>query len=179
MTVQRRELGERLALVLTEHGMQRMTARVIGAFLMTERAMLTQGEVAEELGAGAGSVSSAVKTLIGTGQLERVPVPSSRREHYRLRDDAWPALFSRHNEAISALWGAIQQALAETERDSVAHRRLQQMHDFYGFVFAELPELLAKWERKRAAGTPGNLATTTEPTVGTRAEQVAQADRSK
>lgn len=153
MTEERQELGERLAVVLTEHGMQRMTARVMGTFLVTEQPTLTQGEVADKLAAGAGSVSSAIKTLIGTGQLERVPVTGSRREHYRLRDDAWPALFTRQNEAINALWTALQQALSETEPDSLARARLQEMHDFYGFILAEIPELLEKWKRTRATET--------------------------
>ncbi len=71
------------------HGLQRMTARVLAALLFTEQPTLTMGELAEQLRASPGAISAATKMLTSVGLAERVPAPGSRRDHYRLRDDAW------------------------------------------------------------------------------------------
>ena len=43
------EAAEQLALVLTNHGLQRMTARVLSALLFTEQPTITAGELADQL----------------------------------------------------------------------------------------------------------------------------------
>lgn len=147
---QRRQGAEQLALVLTEHGMQRMSARVMAAFLFTEQLTLTQGELAEELGASAGSVSGAVKMLHSLGLVERVPAAGSRRDHFRLRDDAWAALFSSQNEAMEEMLAAARTGIEATGADSPARRRLEQMREFHEFVLAAIPDLIEQWQRRSA-----------------------------
>lgn len=148
-THDRRQVAERLALVLAERGMQRMTARVMAVFIFTERPTLTQGEVAEELGASTGSVSGAIKMLTSVGLVERVPATSSRRDHHRLRDDAWATLFSRQNEAMAAMTEVAALGVEVTREGGPARRRLEQMRDFYEFLLAELPALVERWQRQR------------------------------
>ncbi|ASU84013.1 MarR family transcriptional regulator [Nocardiopsis gilva YIM 90087] len=137
-----------MALILTDGGMQRMTARVLAAFLFTEQPTLTQGEVAEELGVSAGSVSGAIKMLTTVGLLERVPVANSRRDHHRLRKDAWATLFTKQNHIVGAMQEAARAGLEATGEDSIAGQRLKRMHDFYAFLFDQLPELLDRWYRE-------------------------------
>ena len=55
---------------------------------------MTMGELAEQLQASAGAISRAIKMLTSVGLVERVPTPASRRDHYRLRDNAWALLFT-------------------------------------------------------------------------------------
>ena len=88
------EAAEQLALVLATHGLQRMTARVLAALLFTEQAVMTMGELADQLQASAGAISGAIKMLTAIGLVEQVPAPASRRDHFRLRDDAWAILFT-------------------------------------------------------------------------------------
>jgi DNA-binding transcriptional regulator GbsR (MarR family) len=149
VTDSRPNAGEQLALVLTDHGMQRMNARVLAALLTTERETLTQGELAEELEVAAGSVSGAVKQALGVGLVERVHVAGSRREHYRLRDDAWARLFTRQNEATEAVLAAARAAREAADEDGPARRRLDDMCGFYDYLLAELPALLDRWRALR------------------------------
>ena len=144
-----RDAAERFALKLTDSGLQRMSARVLAAFLFTEQDTLTMGEVAEELGVSAGSVSAALKSLGGVGLIERVPAPGSRREHYRLRDDAWATLFTSQNTVIQVMMDAARDGIAATSRTSPAWHRLRQMGGFYEFLLAEIPALLDKWQRQQ------------------------------
>ncbi|KUH85022.1 MarR family transcriptional regulator [Mycobacterium sp. GA-1999] len=141
------EAAERLALVLTDHGLQRMTARVLSTLLCTEQSAMTAGELADRLQASSGAISGAVKMLTSVGLVERVPVPASRRDHYRLRDDAWATLYTAQNDVIGAMQAAADDAIAVTGRDSTAGQRLTQMRDFYAFLMDELPALLDRWRQ--------------------------------
>jgi DNA-binding transcriptional regulator GbsR (MarR family) len=142
------EAAEELALVLANHGLQRMTARVLATLLFTEQASMTMGELADRLQASAGAVSGALKMLTSVGLAERVPAPGSRRDHYRLRDDAWATLFTNQNVVISAMQAAAEAGIAATEPDSIARHRLTRMHDFYDFLLGEIPALLNRWEQQ-------------------------------
>ena len=149
------DVAEQLALVLTTLGMQRMTARVLAALLFTEQPTMTMGELADRLQASSGGISGALKMLTSVGLAERVPAPSSRRDHYRLRDNAWAVLFTNQNVTISAMQEAADAGIAVTGPDSLARQRLTQMRDFYAFLLGEIPALLERWRQQSAsaAGT--------------------------
>jgi DNA-binding transcriptional regulator GbsR (MarR family) len=140
--------AEELALVLANHGLQRMTARVLATLLFTEQPTMTMGELAERLQASAGAISGAVKMLTSVGLVERVPVPGSRRDHYRMRDNAWAVMYTNQNEVLAALQKSAEAGIAVTGTDSLAGRRLTQMRDFYDFLLGEIPALLERWHQK-------------------------------
>ncbi|WP_280834587.1 GbsR/MarR family transcriptional regulator [Mycolicibacterium frederiksbergense] len=141
--------AEQLALTLTNHGMQRMTARVLATLLFTEQSSVTMGELADTLNASAGAISGALKMLTSVGLAERVPAPASRREHFRLRDDAWAILFTNQNETIRAMQDAADAGLAVAEAQGPARQRLTEMRDFYAFLMAEIPAVLERWQQRR------------------------------
>ena len=145
------DVAEQLALVLTTLGMQRMTARVLAALLFTEQPTMTMGELADRLQASSGGISGALKMLTSVGLAERVPAPFSRRDHYRLRDNAWAVLFTNQNVTISAMQEAADAGIAATGPDSLARQRLAQMRDFYAFLLGEIPALLERWRQQSAS----------------------------
>ena len=142
------EVAEELALVLATLGMQRMTARVLATLLFTEQPTMTMGELADRLQASSGGISGALKMLTSVGLAERVPAPSSRRDHYRLRDNAWAVLFTNQNVTISAMQAAADAGISATGPDSLARQRLTQMRDFYSFLLGEIPALLDRWHQR-------------------------------
>ncbi|MDF5755173.1 helix-turn-helix domain-containing protein [Spongiactinospora sp. TRM90649] len=142
------QAAERLALTLIEGGLQRMAARTLAVFLFTEQDGVTAGEIATRLEASAGSVSGAIKSLLTVGLIERLPSPGSRREHYRLRDDAWATLFTSQNAVIQAMLQAAAVGIAVTAEDDPAHQRLARMYAFYEFLLGELPALLHRWHQR-------------------------------
>ncbi|MFD0775678.1 GbsR/MarR family transcriptional regulator [Streptomonospora algeriensis] len=148
---ERRETAEQLALTLSEHGMQRMAARVMAAVIFTEQPTLTQGELAEELAVSTGAVSGAITMLTSVGLVERVPAAGSRRDHYRMRDDAWARLFSRQNEVLEAMVRMGRRGVEVTAEDGCARSRLEEMRDFYEFMLGEFPALIERWHRHREA----------------------------
>ncbi|MEV0775899.1 GbsR/MarR family transcriptional regulator [Streptomyces sp. NPDC050433] len=149
---QLREGAERLALTLTESGMQRTTARVMTALLFSQQETMTAADLCEELKISSGAVSGAVKQLIPTGMIERVPAPGSRRDHYRFRDHAWATLMGNQNTLLDSMWNAAAEGIKAAGKESVAGRRLDEMQDFYGFMQREMAALIDKWREGYDAG---------------------------
>lgn len=142
------EVAERLALALNQNGMQRMVARVLAAFLFSDRDSVTAAELGEQLGASAGSISGAITMLRTVGLIEPAPVPGSRRAHYRMRDDAWATMMSSQNAMVRVMQDIAAAGVARTPPDSPAARRLEKMRDFYAYLFAELPALIDRWREQ-------------------------------
>jgi DNA-binding MarR family transcriptional regulator len=148
------EVAERLALALNQAGMQRMVARVMTAFLFSDRESVTAGELGEQLEASAGSISAAITMLRTVGLIEPSPAPGSRRAHYRMRDNAWATLMTSQNAIFAVMQDAAEAGLAATAPGSRAAARLREMSSFYSYLLAELPELLHRWQKSRSDPTP-------------------------
>ncbi|GAA0961209.1 GbsR/MarR family transcriptional regulator [Actinocorallia libanotica] len=147
--------AERMALTLSQNGLQKATARVLSALLFAEDDSVTAPELAERLTLSSGSVSGALKALLTVGLIERVPAPGSRREHYRLREGAWAVLMSTQNTVVQAMFEAADEGIAAAGRDTLAARRLAEMRDFYSFMFRELPTLVDRWQAERTRRAQG------------------------
>ncbi|MDX8054289.1 MarR family transcriptional regulator [Lentzea sp. BCCO 10_0798] len=145
---ERREAAEHLALTLVGAGMQRMGARALAAFLFAEKDTLTAGDLAEELGVSAGSVSGAIKMVAQMGLIERIHVAGSRREHFRMRDNAWTTLYSRQHSVVDDVLRAVEKGV-DAVGPGRAHDRLEYMRDFYTFLLNEAPMLVERFERQR------------------------------
>ncbi|AXI78826.1 GbsR/MarR family transcriptional regulator [Peterkaempfera bronchialis] len=141
--------AERLALVLTQAGMQRMAARVMCALLYTDQETTTAGELCEQLGASAGAVSGALKSLVSLDLAERVPAPGDRRDHYRLRPDGWAVMSSSQNRLLDVMVQAAEEGIQAAGEESVAGLRLREMRDFYAYMQRELPALIDRWHEQR------------------------------
>ncbi|KUI17725.1 MarR family transcriptional regulator [Mycobacterium lehmannii] len=147
-----RAAAEELASVLSTHGMQRMTARVLAALVFTEQPAMSMRELAEQLQASSGAISGALKMLVAVGVVERAPAPGSRRDHFRLRDDAWAVQYTKHNEALSSVLVAAEAGIAATEEGTLSRHRITQMRDFYVFLMQEIPAVLDRWRARSDAG---------------------------
>lgn len=90
--------------------------------------------------------------LTSVGLVERAPAPASRRDHYRLRDNAWAVLYTNQNDVLDAMLTAAEAGIAATPKKSPARQRLTEMRDFYEFLLGEIPSLLQRWQ-ERPRGT--------------------------
>lgn len=122
-----------------------MPARVLAALLFSSAETITAPEIAAQLSASPGTISTTIRTLDRTGLVERVAVPGSRREHFRFPADGWVRLMSTQNDALNHMATAAHQGLAAVPTDSPAGRRLTDMAGFYAYLTQELPALLERW----------------------------------
>jgi hypothetical protein len=142
------ELAESFALTMAQNGMQKATARVLAALVFSPDATMTAGELAEQLRLSSGSISGAIKQLTPIGLIERAPAPGSRRDHFRVRRGAWATLMGGQNAIFDVMQRAARDGIDIAGADSVAGRRLAEMHDFYGYLATELPALIDRWHQR-------------------------------
>ncbi|GHE98963.1 transcriptional regulator [Amycolatopsis deserti] len=144
-----RRYVERLALVLTQLGIQRMAARVFAALVVTDDSRLTAGELAEKLQVSPAAVSGAVRYLEQVGLVEREREPGERRDHFRVLDDMWFASMRKRDRFVEMWRDAAEEGIEAVGEDTPAGRRLADMRDFLSFILKELPLLFERWERER------------------------------
>lgn len=145
-----RDFVERFALVLTEMGMQRMSARVLALFVCTDSPTLTGTDIAEQLEVSAAAVSGAVRSLQQGGLVRRVPAPGSRRDHYQLAGEAWADAGVVKRDRLDALAELADDGATVMDPNGPAAARLREMRDFYAFLAEEIPALLVRWRTRQA-----------------------------
>lgn len=145
-----RRYVERLALVLTQLGIQRMAARVFAALVVTDDSKLTAGEIAEKLQISPAAVSGAVRYLEQVGLIEREREPGARRDHFRVYDDMWFATLRKRDRLIEMWRDIAEEGVDAVGAESPAGKRLAEMSDFLAFLIREMPILLERWETERA-----------------------------
>ena len=141
---------ERFGADLEAAGIPRLPARVFVALLVEDDGYLTASELAERLQISPAAVSGAVRYLIQVNLVRREREPGSRRDRYRVSEDAWyEASVSR--EALLLQWGrTLGDGVAALGPATPAGRRMQETLDFVAFLQQELPRVLARWRRQQA-----------------------------
>jgi DNA-binding transcriptional regulator GbsR (MarR family) len=145
-----RRYVESLALVLSQIGMQRMSARVFAALMTTDDARLTAADLASQLSVSPAAVSGAVRFLEQVGLVAKEREPGERRDHYRLFDDLWYATFLKRDRMIIMWRDAAGDGIEALGEDSPAGKRLAEMRDFLSFMLDELNGMYERWHKLRA-----------------------------
>jgi DNA-binding transcriptional regulator GbsR (MarR family) len=145
-----RRYVESLALVLSQIGMQRMSARVFAALMTTDDARLTAADLASQLSVSPAAVSGAVRFLEQVGLVAKEREPGERRDHYRLFDDLWYATFLKRDRMIIMWRDAAGDGIEALGEDSPAGKRLAEMRDFLSFMLEELNGMYERWHKLRA-----------------------------
>ncbi|MCA9691732.1 MAG: MarR family transcriptional regulator [Nannocystaceae bacterium] len=143
---------EDLAVFFEESGLPRIAGRILGLLLVCDPPHRSAGELAEQLGVSAGSVSTMTRVLLSAGLIERVGVPSERATHYRLKDDGFERTFELRIAGLDGFSTLAERGLRLLARDGDARtRRLRTLTALYAFWERELPLLLARWREQRRA----------------------------
>jgi DNA-binding transcriptional regulator GbsR (MarR family) len=145
-----RRYVESLALVLSQIGMQRMSARVFAALMTTDDARLTAADLASQLSVSPAAISGAVRFLEQIGLVAKEREPGERRDHYRLFDDLWYATFLKRDRMIIMWRDAAGDGIDALGEDSPAGQRLAEMRDFLSFMLEELNDMYERWHKLRA-----------------------------
>jgi DNA-binding transcriptional regulator GbsR (MarR family) len=145
MTHRAIEAAEQTAALLASAGVPRMPSRVLAALLAAPADGYTAAELADRLGVSAAAVSGGVRYLQTLGVVRRISRPGERRDRYRLTDDTWyTALTSK-----SPLYEQLAQLMDRIAAESEAGEQAAEMAQFFRFIAARMPTLLAEWEDRR------------------------------
>jgi predicted transcriptional regulator len=142
---------ERFASVLVEAGIPRMPARVFAALLTTDSGRLTATELSEQLQASPAAVSGGVRYLIGVGMVSREGEPGSRRHHYRVPDSVWDEVISGRDRLMARWTAVMRDGIDVVGADTPAGARLAESVQYFEFVSAELPRVMARWQEHKAS----------------------------
>ena len=86
-----RRFVEQIAMQFADWGFPRMAGRVLFALMTADEPGLSAAELGARLDASAAAISGAVRYLGQLRLVVRDPVPGSRRDLYRLANNAWYA----------------------------------------------------------------------------------------
>lgn len=150
MDEERASYAEDFGLLFEGFGLPRMVGRVLGTLLISDPPELSAEELAGALQASRGSISSATRSLIGMGLVQRRTKPGERRDYFQMKPGAWDELMRREMESIARFRRMAERGLDIANSDSPeARRNLEEMHEFYTYWEKELPAVLERWEEDR------------------------------
>ena len=134
-------------------GASRMAGRVWGTLVITEEPELTAAEIAEELGASAGSISTATRLLIGYGMIDRRRQPGERKDYFAVRPDSYITLLRRREHAIEMFTDLIRRGQRLVGDRELASQRLNEFEEFYIWLSDRFHLLINQWHEERSHRT--------------------------
>ena len=141
-----REHVEAFSLVFERFGFQRMGGRMFALMLLREEPLFTQAQLAEELDASTGSVSTMIRLLEQLGFVERVSLPGHRRDRFRLTKDPLMEMTVRRLKGAGQMIAIIEAARSTHNIGPRAEARLARAMSFYEFFLAKMTESLDEWQ---------------------------------
>jgi len=135
---------------LEEHGLPHMAGRVLGALMICVPPQMSMGELAKQLQASKGSISSATQILLRLGIIEKISMPGHRRHYYRPRPNLWSDLFAQQMGYLKEHHALADQGLKTLAGEPLEMKeRLIEMQVFFDFVEKEFPGFAQRWEKQR------------------------------
>lgn len=131
-------------------GWPRMAGRLVGALMVADPREQTAADLAWQLHASRGSISTMSRLLISTGVAERRTRRGDRRDYYRLKDDAWVSTLDARVAQLRDLRRLGESGLALALPSGAARGSLEALVDLCRFYENELPMLTDRWRRERA-----------------------------
>lgn len=132
-------------------GLARMAGRVWAMLLVADEPHLSARDLQEALGASAGSISNATRTLLQLGLIERVNVRGERRDYFAPRRGGIANTIHMRLDRLVAVEDLISEALEQFRDREHAVPYLEEVHDLYHWYRRELPKLHDRFlaERRR------------------------------
>ncbi|GAB3219034.1 MarR family transcriptional regulator [Glycomyces halotolerans] len=141
---------ERFADILTDSGMQRMSARVFAYVLVDDADTYTAAEIAEGIGISLAAVSGAVRDLTTAGLLLKGRRASTRADIYRLNDeDIWGSVMLDRGPILNRYLEVALEGV-RTLPEGAGRDRIRQTADFMEFVKVEMAAMRERWTEHRA-----------------------------
>ncbi|WP_084760011.1 GbsR/MarR family transcriptional regulator [Nocardia mangyaensis] len=137
---------EQFALLLTDSGMPRMSARVFAYVLADDADRYTAQELSTGLRVSPAAISGAVRHLVRIGLLGREREPGARSDTYRVYDDdVWYAITMQRQDALDRSIRFLGEGVELLDQARPGARRVRETLEYYRFMRAELPAAMQRW----------------------------------
>jgi len=140
---------ERWGMLFELLGATRMMGKILGWLLVSDPPEQSAGEIAQAVGASAGSVSTTTRALTQSGMVERLGIPGERSAYFRVRSGVWGQLLRKRMSYIVSMRDLVDEGLefsAGEKEDSTL--RLRELGSYCSFIERELPAFVARWEKE-------------------------------
>jgi DNA-binding transcriptional regulator GbsR (MarR family) len=142
---------EDMALRYEEEGFPRMAGRLMGWLFVCDPPWQTAGELAEVLGASAGSISTMTRLLMQVGILERVAIPGQRSAAFQVKTGAAREIMAGWQEKTRKMRELLERGEEILQGEGEERvRRLRDQLEFHRFIERAFPELLECWDRRES-----------------------------
>jgi hypothetical protein len=151
---EQRQLVEEFGLLYEQMGVTRMAGRVSGYLLMCDPPIQSLTQIAGALGMSKAAVSGAAHALQQFGVVELVGEPGQRGDFYRALPGQMDSMLRLDH--VRTLHALLDRGLASVADKDQTHSNYALMHDlraFSVFLETEIPGVIARWQRHRAAST--------------------------
>jgi len=125
-------------------------------------------QIADALGVSKAAVSTAARSLLQAGVVERLGEPGARGDYYRaLPGPMETVLGVDHALTLKSLVDRGLELIADKDQTQSNYVLLRELSEFLDFLEGEIPGLLARWNEHRTAAPATTGARTTDiPTHG-------------
>ncbi|HZL65633.1 MAG TPA: MarR family transcriptional regulator [Thermoleophilia bacterium] len=163
-----RLLVEEFGLLYEDMGGTRMAGRMSGWLLLCDPPVQSLTQIADGLGVSKAAVSTAARSLLQAGVVERVSEPGARGDYYRsLPGPMETVLGVNHALTLKSLVDRGLELVADKDQTQSNYILLGEISAFLAFLEGEIPGLLARWNEHRKAAPASTGAQTTDiPTHG-------------
>lgn len=140
---------DEVAVFFEREGMPLIAGRVIGWLLISDPPEQSPAQLEATLRVSRSSISSATRLLTPSGLVESVRVRGDRQQYFRIASDGWSRMLERRYTQAASFRQVMEHGLRVLESQGASHERrerLDNVHDLYTFLEAELPALLRRWK---------------------------------
>jgi len=150
MSQEKLEFVEELGLYWSSQGNPRMEGRILGYLLITDQPYVSAAQLARDLRASAGSISTCARRLAGVGFIRRHAVAGDRAHYWTTEDDIWGSFLAGERQYLKREQKIAQRALDGLPAgEDRPRRRLENMRDYLSWLEGAHRDLLRGWTEYR------------------------------
>lgn len=131
-------------------GNPRVDGRVLGLLLITDQPYLSLAQIAAQLCASTGAISTSTRRLATLGFLRPHSIPGDRNHYFRTDEDVWGSFLAGERNGFTRLAKSIDSGLdVVPEGPSRARTRLRTARHYMDWIMSYHRKMLADWEEYR------------------------------
>ena len=148
--MEERHFVEDIGLFFEQMGLPRMAGRVLGVLLISDPPAQSLTDIAEALQASKSAISTAARLLVEADLIEQVPSPIPRRDCFQFKSGGWYLFMKQWLEIMGSLHKITERGIGLLDdKPAELKERLQEAHDLFSYMEAEVPSWLENWEKYR------------------------------
>lgn len=150
LTVQQRELIEKIGIYFEENGLQPAAARVMALLFVSNESDLTFDEIRFELEMSKSAISNAINMLLTMKQIEYFTKPGDRKRYFRNKIDNWVDALKEGQQKTIIFKDLLSEIIVLHK--NIKHPKMakyMEMIDFLEYLEAEFPKLVERWKAQK------------------------------